>query len=158
MKTQPSVGVVALASMLALGMLALPVPAVAGAAPGQGQSDKKDKEKAAKSDKHPNDPAVVIVINPDDHRRVVREYYSRESLPPGLAKKESLPPGLQKQLKEKGTLPPGLQKHMVAVPPALGTRLPPLPPYYIRYFVGRDLIVVDTKSNLLVSIIKEILE
>lgn len=142
MKTQPTLGVVALASMLALGMFALPAPAVAGAAPGQGQSDKKDK---------------VIVINPDDHRRVVREYYSRESLPPGLAKKDSLPPGLQKQLREKGTLPPGLQKHLVAVPPALGTRLPPLPPYYSRYFLGRDLIVVDTTSNLLVSIIRDIL-
>ena len=36
---------------------------------------------------------------------MVADYYSREGLPPGLAKRESLPPGLAKQLRERGRLP-----------------------------------------------------
>src|SRR5438093_5629730 len=65
----------------------------------------------------------AVVIDRDGHRRVVTEFFSRESLPPGLAKRQSLPPGLQKQLRERGRLPPGLQKRLVTVPPLLIARL-----------------------------------
>ena len=42
----------------------------------------------------------TVVIDRDGHRRVVTEFFSREALPPGLAKRQSLPPGLQKQLQQ----------------------------------------------------------
>src|SRR6266702_4209645 len=34
----------------------------------------------------------AVVIDRDGHRRIVTEFFSRESLPPGLAKRQSLPP------------------------------------------------------------------
>ena len=42
---------------------------------------------------------------------------------------------------------------LTPVPPALGGRLPGVPAYYTRYFAGRDLLVVDTRTNRIVSII-----
>ncbi len=153
----------AIVSTLSLGMLAAPWPAAANTAGAQGQSGKKEPQgakpdKADKADKHDKDADITIVINVDAHRNAVREYYSRESLPPGLAKKEALPPGLAKQLHEKGTLPPGLQKHLVPVSPDLIRRLPAVPTYYSRYFAGRDLVVVDTRTNRFVAIIRDILQ
>lgn len=99
----------------------------------------------------------VFVIDRDGHRRIMTEYFSRESLPPGLAKRQSLPPGLQKQLRERGHLPPGLQKRLDPVPGPLVSRLPGLPPYYSRYLAGRDLIVVDTRTNAIVAVIQDVL-
>jgi hypothetical protein len=98
----------------------------------------------------------AVVIDRDGHVRVIREYARGGSLPPGLAKRESLPPGLQKQLRERGALPPGLQKHLVAVPAPLVTRLPPVPAHYQRYFAGDDLIVVDTRTNEVVAILRNV--
>ena len=91
-----------------------------------------------------------------DQRRIVRDYYRDNALPPGLAKRESLPPGLAKQLRERGQLPPGLQKRLTTVPVPLTARLPRLPAYYDRYFAGDDLLVVDRRSNRIVSVIPNI--
>jgi hypothetical protein len=110
---------------------------------GRGAAEKADKDEA-------------VVIDRDGHRRIVRDYYRNNALPPGLAKRESLPPGLQKQLRERGELPPGLQKRLTPVPPPLAARLPGLPAYYNRYFLGSDLLVVDTRSNRIVSVIPNI--
>ena len=99
----------------------------------------------------------VVVIDRDGHRRVVADYYSREGLPPGLAKRESLPPGLAKQLRERGRLPPGLQKRLYPVPQPLLGRLPAAPPYYSRYFVGRDLVVLDRRNDTVVAVIHDAL-
>ena len=99
----------------------------------------------------------TVVIDRDGHRRIVTQYFSRESLPPGLAKRESLPPGLQKQLRERGRLPPGLQKRLVPVSGPLVSQLPVLPPYYNRYFAGRDLVIVDTRTNVIIGIIRDVL-
>lgn len=99
----------------------------------------------------------VVVIDRDGHRRVVTEYFSREGLPPGLAKRESLPPGLAKQLRERGHLPPGLRKRLVPIPGSLSTQLQSLPPYYRRYFAGRDLVIVDTRSNVVVAVVPNVL-
>jgi hypothetical protein len=98
----------------------------------------------------------AIVIDRDGHRRVIHDYYRTNALPPGLAKRQSLPPGLAKQLHERGELPPGLQKRLTPVPAPLATRLPGLPGYYSRYFAGNDLLIVDDRSNRIVSIIPNI--
>ena len=98
----------------------------------------------------------TVVIDRDGHRRIVHDYYTNNSLPPGLAKRESLPPGLAKQLRERGELPPGLQKRMTPVPTPLAVRLPRVPTYYSRYFAGNDMLVVDNRTNRIVSIIPNI--
>lgn len=98
----------------------------------------------------------TVAIDRDGDRRIVRDYYRTNGLPPGLAKRQSLPPGLQKQLHERGELPPGLQRRLTAVPSPLTARLPGLPPYYSRYFAGSDMLVVDTRSNRIVSVIPDI--
>jgi hypothetical protein len=98
----------------------------------------------------------TVVIDRDGHVRVIREYARGGSLPPGLAKREALPPGLRKQLRERGELPPGLQKRLVAVPAPLAARLPPVPPYYERWFAGDDLIIVDTRTHRIAAIIPNV--
>ena len=121
---------VALACVLSLAMAA--------------SADQKPKGKAAKPDKGPD---VVVVIDRDGHSRIVREFVTREALPPGLSK----------QLRETGSLPPGLEKHLVPVPVTLVARLPPVPVYYNRYFAGRDLIIIDIRSNRIVLLIRDLL-
>jgi hypothetical protein len=128
---------------------------------GRGQATKPEKaekveNKAEKKADKKDDKAKVAVVDRDGHVRVIREYARAGSLPPGLAKREALPPGLRAQLRERGALPPGLQKRLVPVPAPLIVRLPGVPSYYRRYFIGDDLIIVDTRTNRLVSVIRDV--
>lgn len=155
-------------TLLMLSVFGLAVPASSAAADqGRGQAQKADK-KSAKADKKTakaagkadkddrRDDERVAAGDRDGHVRVIREYASRGSLPPGLAKRESLPPGLRKQLVERGELPPGLQKRLVRVPGPLASRLPAVPRHHERYFAGDDLLVIDTRTNRIVSIIRDV--
>ena len=117
-----------------------------------GQIEKKADKAERKHDK--KDDVKVAVVDRDGHVRVFREY--RGSLPPGLAKRESLPPGLRKQLRERGQLPPGLHQRLVEVPAPWVTRLPPVPAHYHRYFAGDDFIVVDTRTNRIIAIVRDV--
>ena len=126
----------------------------ASADQGRGRGHANKSEKADKDNK--GNKAQAIVVDRDGHIRVIREYAHGGSLPPGLAKRESLPPGLRKQLHEGGALPPGLQKRLVPVPSPLLVRLPPVPTYYRRYFAGDDLIVVNTRTNRIATIIIDV--
>jgi hypothetical protein len=45
---------------------------------------------------------------------------------------------------------------LTTVPAPLTARLPRLPGYYDRYFAGDDLLVVDRRSNRIVSLIPNI--
>lgn len=116
----------------------------------------KHADKTAKHDAKSTAKHTAVVVDRDGHVRVIRDYGRSGSLPPGLAKRESLPPGLRQQLRERGTLPPGLRRHLIPVEGQFVTRLPRLPTHYTRYFVGDDLIVVDTRSNLVVTIIRDV--
>jgi hypothetical protein len=120
--------------------------------------DKKEKDKQDKKGNGSDADKVVVVVDRDGHARVVREYVTRGNLPPGLAKRRTLPPGLRKQLVEKGTLPPGLRDYYTPVPAEWNGRFPAVPAYYNRYFVGRDLIIVDTRNDTLVSLIRDLLD
>lgn len=167
------------AAFVVFSAISIAVPAGAGQGRGHGPAKKADK--ADKAEKHENkaekkadkrhdkrddnrhdnrherdDTARVIVVDRDGHHRVIREYAVAGSLPPGLAKRESLPPGLRNQLRERGTLPPGLQKRLVPVPEGLVTRLPAIPSYYTRYFAGDDFIVVDTRTNRIIALVRDV--
>lgn len=98
---------------------------------------------ADKGPKH-HGPKGHFTTTADKHR----------GLPPGLAKRHSLPPGLARQLRERGRLPPGLQKRLTPVPPGWGRPYPALRRHEARYFAGRDLVIVDTRTNRVVSIVR----
>ena len=102
---------------------------------------------AEKGGKH-HGPKVYRTTTLDKH------YYKHRGLPPGLAKRDSLPPGLAKQLRERGRLPAGLQKRLTPVSPDWGRPYRALPPHQARYFAGRDLVIVDTRTNRVVSIVR----
>jgi hypothetical protein len=134
---------VLLAAVLAAALV--PEAALAAQGHGRGHTNRRSDRRADQ-----------VVVDRNDQRRIVRDYYRDNALPPGLAKRQSLPPGLAKQLRERGELPPGLQKRLTAVPSPLGARLPRVPGYYDRYFAGDDLLVVDRRSNRIVSLIPNI--
>ena len=164
MRLTQSFGGWLLASMLALA--ASSVPAFAEKGPKHQKKEGQEKHEGSGHKKHDNGKAGhdvaragsrdIVVIDTDGHRRTIHEYYANPSLPPGRAKRDSLPPGLRKQLRERGQLPPGLQKRLTPVPTALSGRLPTVPPYYTRYFGGRDLVIVDTRTNRIVSVLRDV--
>jgi len=159
-------GAIVVFSVFALAMPAADALAGQGRGHGRGQAAKPEKAKKAekgeraerseKADKRSDNRDGAVVVDRDGHVRVIREYAHGGSLPPGLAKREALPPGLRRQLRERGELPPGLQKRLVPVPAPLVTRLPGVPRYYQRYFAGDDLIVVDTRTNRIAVIIRDV--
>jgi hypothetical protein len=110
--------------------------------------------------KDSNHPAHFL----DEERRVIEQYYRRgakakaKGLPPGLAKRGgNLPPGLQKQLERNGQLPPGLQKRLKPLPVDLNRQLPPLPEYWERVIVERDVILLDRRTNRILDIIEGVI-
>ena len=143
-----SVKFFAAASIVSIALLGLPADSAAGPThtiEQRGQAkDKGDKTK-------------VVVVDRDGHDRVVREYVTRGNLPPGLAKRRTLPPGLAEQLRENGELPPGLQTYFTPIPQEVDVRFPALPAHYHRYFAGNDFVVVDTRTNRVVLLIRDLL-
>jgi len=137
-------------------LLSAPVAASAQGR-GKGQAKKADKVAAKHEKQERKAERADVAIDRDRHVRVIHDYVRGGSLPPGLAKRRALPPGLAKQLRERGELPPGLERHWVDVPGPLVTRLPAVPPYYRRYFAGDDLVVVDTRTNRIVYLIRDVL-
>jgi hypothetical protein len=83
-----------------------------------------------------------------------RKGKGRDGLPPGLAKKDNLPPGLEKQLKKNGTLPPGLVRN--ELPLALQNKLYPPRKGTKRLLVGRDIVLIDTKTDLILDILHDV--
>ena len=103
-------------------------------------------------------PSIVFTSR---DRNVIRDYFrNRDSnLPPGLAKRGgNLPPGLQKQLDRNGTLPPGLQKRVEPFPEDLERQLPSLPTIYRRATIGRDVIILDTRTQRIIDVIHDIFD
>jgi hypothetical protein len=163
--TKHSLRFFAAASILSLGLIGLPASGTAGTTDtiqqkgkAKGQDKAQGKAEKGKADKGKADKTKVVVVDRDGHHRVVREYVTRGNLPPGLAKRKTLPPGLAKQLRENGELPPGLQPYFTTVPQEIDVRFPALPAYYHRYFAGNDFVVVDTRTNRVVLLIRDLLQ
>lgn len=99
---------------------------------------------------------TVAVVFSDRDREIIADYYGgrKKGLPPGLAKKKRLPPGLEKQVRRNGELPPGLQRD--ALPPDLERRLSKLPDGYARVIVGTDIVLQDTRTRVVIDIVKDI--
>jgi hypothetical protein len=147
-----------LSACIVASVLLLSAPVAAGAqGRGKGQAKKADKTAAKHEKQERKAERADVALDRDRHVRVIHDYVRAGSLPPGLAKRRALPPGLAKQLRERGELPPGLEKHWVDVPRPLVTRLPAVPSYYNRYFAGDDLVVVDTRTNRIAYLIRDVL-
>lgn len=92
---------------------------------------------------------------------IIIEYYKTHSsgLPPGLAKRGGkLPPGLEKHLQKNGKLPPGLQKKISPLPLELEKRLSPLPPRSERVIIGTHVIIYNRAENVILDIIKDVIQ
>lgn len=151
-----------LAATVVLSLTPIGVPVAAGAGPAhtidqKGQAKGQDKAKGRPA-RAKGDTTRVVVVDRNGHHRVIREYVTRGSLPPGLAKRRLLPPGLARQLREDGELPPGLQAYFTPVPQEIQVRFPALPEHYRRYFAGNHFVVVDTRSNRIALLIRDLLQ
>jgi hypothetical protein len=76
----------------------------------------------------------------------------QNNLPPGLAKRDRLPPGLERQLVVRGELPPGLRKKIQPCPDDLERRLPPPPPDCRHAVIGGHIVLVNTRSFVVVDV------
>ncbi len=92
---------------------------------------------------------------------IIHIWFSNEknlrNLPPGLAKRRRLPPGLERQLDINGSLPPGLEKQAHGLPRDLKRLLPKLPKGEVRVVIGVDVVLLDTKSNTVLDILRGVL-
>ncbi|WP_137894946.1 hypothetical protein [Ramlibacter sp. 2FC] len=98
--------------------------------------------------------AAVSVAFSDRDRQLISEYYAAPArrAPPGLAKRDRLPPGLEKQLQRNGRLPPGLQGR--GLPGDLEARLTRLPEGYARIVIGGDIVISNTRTQVVVDIFR----
>jgi Ni/Co efflux regulator RcnB len=90
----------------------------------------------------------------DHDRDEMRGWYRdhRDNLPPGLAKRDRLPPGLERQLVVRGELPPGLRKKIQPCPDDLERRLPPPPRDCRHAVIGGHIVLLNTKSFVVVDV------
>jgi hypothetical protein len=59
-------------------------------------------------------------------------------------------------LERNGTLPPGLQKRLTPFPADLSGRLPRLPDIYRRGTIGPDAIIIDTRTQRIIDIVRAV--
>jgi Ni/Co efflux regulator RcnB len=121
---------------------------------GHGNGKGKDKDKHYRDDDDDRDKhdKYYRYSERDVEIRGWYGHYHDDNLPPGLAKRDRLPPGLERQLVVRGTLPPGLRKKMYRCPDDLERRLPPPPPDCRHVFIGGNLVLVNTRSFLVVDV------
>lgn len=138
--------------------LCLLVAGAAGArnedAPGQ---QRKQRDEARVTQAQPQLQVRIGATFSERDREVVRDWYGDRArqagrCPPGLAKKNNgcLPPGQAKKYEVGRPLPPDIVWY--AVPPALVTRLPPLPPDHGYIRVGADILLMDRRSRVVIDV------
>lgn len=112
-----------------------------------------------------DDNLSIAVMFSEHERRLIHNHYRQirknkykknkhKKMPPGLAKRDRLPPGLRKQLRRKGQLPPGLQGR--GLPPELVRKLSPAPKGHVRLMIGGNLVLMNTKTRVIVDLVKDL--
>jgi hypothetical protein len=113
----------------------------------------------------------VAVVFGDDDRALIHDYYAMTSrgLPPGLTMKKSKSShGHAKKksgrshghsvkhakLKKNNYLPPGLREGRL--PADLEHRLSALPEGYVRVRVGADIVLMDSRTRIVIDLIENV--
>ena len=144
------------ATLLAVALTLSPSAASAEQGRGRGQTKKPVKVVTADKKDVKQDDHDRFVFDRAGHVRAIHDYGRAGFLPLVLARPQSVasPPGLMSPgLKTRPTKKNG----WIGVPGDLVARMPPMPPYYHRYFAGDDLIVVDTRNNTVAYLIRGVL-
>ena len=85
---------------------------------------------------------------------VIRDYFGGPGVPAEYRRGKPLPPGIQKNLARGKPLPPGIAKKVA--PYDLVGRLPPRPGYSYLV-VGRDVVLVQVSTNLVVDVLQAVI-
>lgn len=96
--------------------------------------------------------SATIILSSSD-RDVIARYYAHRKvkpLPPGLAKRNQLPHGLAK----RDTLPRGLGERRL--PADLVRQLSPAPAGYVRVIVGPDIVLMNSKTRVVMDIYRDV--
>lgn len=96
--------------------------------------------------------SATIIISSSD-RDIIARYYAHRKvkrMPPGLAKRNQLPHGLAK----RDTLPRGLQARRL--PADLVRQLSPAPAGYVRVIAGADVVLMNSKTRVVMDIYRDI--
>lgn len=97
-----------------------------------------------------DDRAVAEPRFHERDRATIERYYraaKAKKMPPRLAKRESLPPGLAR----RDILPPGLQGR--SLPRELEARLTVLPAAQARVIIGRDIVLMQRDTRVVLDIL-----
>jgi hypothetical protein len=142
-------------ALLAVAALALGTSAIAkgpehGGSKGKGNDKVVEKKTVKKTTIKKSNKGRAVVFTTREHSTIT-EYYRVHKV-----KHKGLPPGIRKQLVRNGALPPGWEKNFYAFPPELNHRLPVLPVYCRRGFIGYDVVVIDTRTNIILDIIHDV--
>ena len=96
--------------------------------------------------------SATIIISSSDRDIIYRYYVHRKEkrMPPGLAKRNQLPHGLAK----RDTLPRGLYERRL--PAELVRQLSPAPAGYVRVIVGTDVVLMNSKTRVVMDIYRDV--
>ena len=123
----------------------------------------KDREKGEKhAAKREREEVRAGAFFNDQHRVYARQYYTQHfgdgrRCPPGLAKKNNgcMPPGQVRNWAVGEPLPRGIPVY--SVPQPVIVQLPPAPYGYRYARIGNDIVLVQSRNNLIVDIIQGLL-
>ena len=98
----------------------------------------------------------VRVVFTDPDRRLIHDYYAPryKKLPPGQVKKGRLPPGHAWRVRPNQPIHEDAQWRYL--PYALDQRLSRLPPEYVRVIIGTDVVIMNSRTRVVVDILEDI--
>lgn len=128
--------------------LLIALAGTAAADPGKGKGNNKH---AGPETHHSGDSlnlGVTIRFGADE-AQTITDYYRGRPAP------SSLPPGIAKNLARGKPLPPGIAKKYL--PSDLTARLPRLDDRYLRIVAGRDVLLIEAGSGLILDVLRGVL-
>lgn len=128
--------------------LLIALAGTASADPGKGKGHTKQGGQDGRTASNSLNLSVSIRFGADE-AQTITDYYR------GRPAQGSLPPGIAKNLARGKPLPPGIAKKYL--PGDLTARLPRLDDRYLRVVVGRDVLLIEAGSGLILDVLKSVL-
>lgn len=91
----------------------------------------------------------------DRDRELIRRFYSKHEFPPELSDPEILARDLEKRIEISAVLPPGPSG--TPLPVDLESHLSQLPPGYVRFRSGADVVLMDSRTREVLDVIHGVL-